>query len=92
MLRHGRKFEGMRTDEPGIFIRKIPASRDGTVHLAVEINPVDEKGYPIHKIGVIIRNQEELDAIREILSDEKLDIAMQIIERVDEQGSEMEKH
>lgn len=82
MLRHGRKFERTRTSVPGVFVRKIPQSRDGPAHLAVEINPVDESGYPIHKIGVIIRSQNDLDAVRAILLREEVDDVLRIVERV----------
>jgi hypothetical protein len=84
MLKHGRKFERMRTDEPGIFVRKIPQSKDEPAYLAIEINPVDEKGYPIHKIGVIIRSQSDLDVIREILSQKRVDEVLRAIKRVNE--------
>lgn len=91
MLKHGRKFERLRTAEPGIFIRKIPQSRNEPAYLAVEINPVDEAGYPTNKIGVIIRNQDELDAIRTILSQKKVDEILQSIRRVSQYHPETEK-
>ncbi|MBS3793279.1 MAG: hypothetical protein KGY80_00045 [Candidatus Thorarchaeota archaeon] len=62
MLKHGRKFERMGPKKSGVFVRKIPRSKDEPVHLALEINPLDEDRYPTKKIGVIIRNQSELDS------------------------------
>jgi hypothetical protein len=82
MLRHGRKFERLRVDDAGVFIRKIPQYKSEPAYLAVEINPIDESGTPMNRIGVIIRNQRELDAIREILSQNKVDEALHAIERV----------
>ncbi|MFW9848069.1 MAG: hypothetical protein ACFFF4_02950 [Candidatus Thorarchaeota archaeon] len=82
MLKHGRKFERMRIDEAGIFVRKIPKSKDNPAYLAVEINPVDKSGFPINKIGVIIKNRNELDSIREILALEIVDETLQMIEKV----------
>jgi hypothetical protein len=82
MLKHGRRFERLRTDEPGIFIRKIPKSKDEPAYLAVEINPIGQNGNPMNKIGVLIRNQNELDAIRAILVQKKVDEVLQVIERV----------
>ncbi|UCE11019.1 MAG: hypothetical protein JSW61_03550 [Candidatus Thorarchaeota archaeon] len=82
MLKHGRRFERLRTDEPGIFIRKIPQSKEGPAYLAVEINPIGKSGNPMNKIGVLIRNQSELDAIRTILSSERVDEMLQVIERI----------
>ncbi|KXH72351.1 MAG: hypothetical protein AM326_11215 [Candidatus Thorarchaeota archaeon SMTZ-45] len=85
MLKHGRKFERLRTAEQGVFIRKIPKSKDEPAYLAVEINPIDKSGYPMNKIGVIIRNQYELDAIRAILSQKKVDEILQTIEKISHQ-------
>jgi hypothetical protein len=82
MLKHGRRFERLRTDTPGVFIRKIPQYKDEPVYLAIEINPIGRDGNPMNKMGVIIRNQEELDAIRTILSQNIVDELLQVIERV----------
>jgi hypothetical protein len=88
MLKHGRKFERLGTAEPGVFIRKIPRSRDEPAYLAVEINPIGQSGNPMNKIGVIIRSQNELDAIRAILSQKKVDEILQTIEKVDHQQAD----
>lgn len=79
MLRHGRKFERLRIHESGVFIRKIPIYKDEPAYLAVEINPIGKDGLPINKMGVIIKNQYELDAIREILSGNIVDEAIDAI-------------
>jgi hypothetical protein len=73
MLRHGRRFERLRTNEPGVFIRKIPQYKGEPAYLAVEINPIGKDGNPMNKMGAIVRSQEELDAIRIILSQKKVD-------------------
>ncbi|MGV9170801.1 MAG: hypothetical protein ACOC38_12795 [Promethearchaeia archaeon] len=85
MLKHGRKFERMGTDESGVFVRKILSSKDESAHLVVEIKPLDKDGYPTKKIGVIIRNQNELDSIRAILLEKKVDKVLEMIERVNEE-------
>ena len=84
MLKFGRKWERLRVDESGVFIRKIPSSREGPAYLAVEINPIGENGIPINKMGIIIRNQRELETIREILSKNKVDEVVQEIENVNQ--------
>ena len=88
MLKHGRKFERLRTAEPGIFIRKIPQSKDEPAYLAVEINPIGQSGNPMNKIGVIIRSQNELDAIRTILSQKNVDEILQTIEKVNQKQAD----
>ncbi|UCH04439.1 MAG: hypothetical protein JSW05_12875 [Candidatus Thorarchaeota archaeon] len=88
MLKHGRRFERLRTDEPGVFIRKVPRSKNDPAHLAVEINPIGRSGNPMYKVGALIRNQSELDAIREIVSRERVDEMLQKVERVNHQESD----
>ncbi|MFW9804880.1 MAG: hypothetical protein ACFFFC_19645 [Candidatus Thorarchaeota archaeon] len=85
MLKHGRKFERLRTAEPGIFIRKIPHVREEPAYLAVEINPIGQSGNPMYKIGALIRCQNELDAIRAILSQEKVDEILQKVVKANRQ-------
>jgi len=91
MLRHGRKFERLRTAEPGIFIRKIPQYKNEPAYLAVEINPIGEGGNPMNKFGVIIRSQNELDAVRAILSQKKVDEILQAIEKLNQSQVEGER-
>ncbi len=88
MLKHGRKWERLRTEEPGVFIRKIPRSKDNPAYLAVEINPIGERGIPIGKMGIIIRNQSQLESIRMILSQKKVDEVLQTIEKVNHEQTE----
>ena len=88
MLKHGRKFERLRTAELGIFIRKIPQSRNEPAYLAVEVNPIGQSGNPMNKIGAIIRSQNELDAIRAILSQKKVDEILQTVEKVSHQQAD----
>ena len=82
MLKHGRKFERLRIDDSGIFIRKIPKYKDEPAYLAVEINPTGTHGNPMNKMGILIRTQEELDAIREILAQERVDEILREIGKV----------
>lgn len=91
MLKHGRKFERLRTSEPGIFIRKIPQYKNEPAYLAVEINPIGKSGNPMNKIGGLINSQNELDAIRAILSQKKVDKILQAIERVSQGQVENER-
>lgn len=90
MLKHGRKFERMRTDVSGIFVRKLPRVKDEPAHLAIEINPIDQSGNPMYRVGVLIRNQNQLDAIRRLLSLEMVDELLQTIERARPKQAERE--
>ncbi len=72
----------MKTTEPGIFIRKIPATKNKPASLAIEINPPDESGNPTKKTGIMVRNLHELQTFREIISREKLDEVMETILKI----------
>lgn len=82
LLEKGDNWEQMKTTEPGIFIRKIPSSKNRPASLAIEVNPPDEAGNPTKKTGVMIRNLHELKVFREILSLDKIDEVMQVIEKI----------
>ncbi len=88
MLKHGRKFERLKIDERGLFIRKIPPSKENSAYLAVEINPIGQDGKPVNKIGILIRSQNELDDIRAILSQKKVDEILQTVEKVSNQHAD----
>ncbi|TFG26408.1 hypothetical protein EU527_19760 [Candidatus Thorarchaeota archaeon] len=72
----------MTTEEPGVFIRKIPPSPREAAYLALEINPLDENNLPMSRFGIIIRSREQLDAVRAVISSERLDGILDEIERV----------
>ena len=88
MLKHGRRFERLRTDEPGIFIRKIPRLKNEPAYLAVEINPIGQSGIPVYKVGALIKDQSELDAIREIISQKKVDEILQTVQQVNSEEAD----
>ncbi|MFX1604093.1 MAG: hypothetical protein ACFFCK_11470, partial [Promethearchaeota archaeon] len=74
--------------EPGVFIRKIPRSKDEPAYLAIEINPTGQSGIPMYKVGALIRNQNELDAVREIISQKKVDEILQTVQKVNQQQTD----
>jgi hypothetical protein len=84
LLKHGRRFERMRTDYPGVFVVKIPRMKGAPSYLALEVNPLDEKGHPSQTIGIIVKNKDELDAIRSVLSHEELDDVLVSVENVNQ--------
>ena len=84
LLKHGRRFERMRTDYPGVFVVKIPRMKGEPAYLALEINPLDEKGHPSNTIGIIVNNKDELDAIRRVLSHKELDDVLVSVEKANQ--------
>ena len=60
-LRDARDWERRATNIPGVFLLKLPSSR----------NPVDSAGSATKKRGIIVRSSE-LDEFKRILSNQKL--------------------
>lgn len=81
-LSKGKDWERMKTSIPGVFVQKLPAYKSSPSRLAIEINPVDSAGAPSKRRGFIIRSIGELEQIRRILQDDKLDKLQEIIESV----------
>lgn len=84
LLKHGRKFERLRTEHPGVFVVKIPQMKGEPAYLALEINPLDENGYPSNTIGIIVKSKDELDAIRSVLSHKELDNVLVSVEQANQ--------
>src|SRR5215469_16005000 len=61
-LRDARDWERRATNIPGVFLLKLPSSR----------NPVDSVGSATKKRGIIVRSSSELDEFKRILSNQKL--------------------
>ncbi|MFO7837716.1 MAG: hypothetical protein R6V83_13820 [Candidatus Thorarchaeota archaeon] len=81
-LEEAKDWKMMKTTEPGVFIRKIPSTKNRPASLAIEINPPDKSGNPTKKTGVMVRNLHELKVFREILSKEILDEVMDTILKI----------
>lgn len=81
-LRTGGDWEKLRTSVPGVFIQKLPPYRSSPERLAVEVNPLDASGNTTKRRGLLIRSQEEYEAFREILMDEKLPKLLEMLESV----------
>ncbi len=74
-------WERVKTSVDGIFIVKMPGSRNRQEAIAAELNPAKE-GKPTKKRGVFILSKKELEEIRKILTHPKLDELMAVIDRL----------
>jgi hypothetical protein len=48
----------------------------------MEINPVDERGSPMKRKGIMIRSPRELEALRNVLEDQKVALLMEALATV----------
>ncbi|HMA04678.1 MAG TPA: hypothetical protein VKO45_02000 [Methanomicrobiales archaeon] len=71
-LEEGKDWERKQTSIRGVSILRMPRTTTRPPTLAMEINPVDDRGAQMKRKGVMIRSPKELDSLRGILSDPKV--------------------
>ncbi|HQC12396.1 MAG TPA: hypothetical protein PKY15_03450 [Methanoregulaceae archaeon] len=81
-LEGGEDWERKITSIRGVSLLKLPGTKTRPASLAIEINPVNEKGMPMKRKGVIVTGSKELRAFREIFGNEKLDLLMDAVEEI----------
>jgi hypothetical protein len=81
-LETGDDWERKETSLPGVSLIRLPRTKTRPASLAVEINPVNEKGAGIKKKGIMIMGLAELNAFQEVFSNEKLAVLLTAIEDV----------
>ncbi len=81
-LENGDDWERKLTSIRGVTILKLPQTKSRPASLAIEINPLTEKGTPMKKKGVMIMGPSELNAFREIFNNEKVGVLLSSIESI----------
>jgi len=71
-LEEGKDWERKATSIRGVTILRMPRTATRPATLAMEINPVDERGNPMKRKGIMIRSPRELEALRTVLGDSKV--------------------
>jgi hypothetical protein len=72
-LKEGQNWEKKPTNIQGVFLLKLPASKQSPSSIAIEINPINAStGLGIKKIGIIIRDGSELEQFSQLLSNPKV--------------------
>lgn len=81
-LEGGGDWERMRTTIPRVFVLKLPSYKSSPARLVVELNPVDERGKPKKRRGLILRSTRELEEFKEIFQYEKLSKLLEILDSI----------
>jgi hypothetical protein len=71
-LEEGKDWERKQTSIRGVSILRMPRTTTRPPTLAMEINPVDDRGSQMKRKGIMIRSPRELEALRGVLSDPKV--------------------
>lgn len=78
----GKNWARWRTSIPGVFVLKLPAYKRSPSRLAVELNPVNERGTPIKRRGLVLRTVTELEAFNDLYQYDKLTKLMNMLDDV----------
>jgi len=81
-LENGEDWERKVTSIKGVSLLKLPGTKTRPAALAIEINPLNEKGVPMKRKGVIVTGSNELRAFRDIFGNEKIDVLMEAVEEI----------
>jgi hypothetical protein len=81
-LEEGKDWERKPTSLRGVTILRMPRTTTRPPTLAMEINPVDERGVPMKRKGIMIRSPKELEALRDVLGDQKVARLMEALATV----------
>lgn len=81
-LENGEDWERKLTSIKGVTILKLPQTKSRPASLAIEINPLTEKGTPMKKKGVMVMDSAELKAFREIFSNDKVETLITTMESI----------
>jgi len=81
-LENGEDWERKMTSIRGVTILKLPQTKSRPASLAIEINPLTEKGTPMKKKGVMIMGPSDLKAFRDIFNNEKVEVLITSIESI----------
>jgi len=79
-LESGEDWGRMKTTIPGVFVLKLPSYKSSPARLVVELNPVDDRGKPKKRRGLILRSTKELEEFKEMFRYEKL---LKLLEMLD---------
>ena len=81
-LRIGKDWSKLKTSVPGMFVLKLPVYRRSPTRLAVELNPVDDKGNTKKRRGFVLRSEKELEEFKQLFDNDKLSKLLGMIESV----------
>jgi hypothetical protein len=81
-LENGEDWERKLTSIKGVTILKLPQTKSRPASLAIEMNPLTEKGIPMKKKGLMIMGPSDLKAFRELFNNEKVEVLLTSIEAI----------
>jgi hypothetical protein len=90
-LKEGQNWEKKPTNIQGVFLLKLPASKQSPSSIAIEINPANitaGSAVTTRKRGIIIRDGSELERFGQLLSNSKVIELSKKVEAVNPKSKE----
>ena len=81
-IEEGQDWERKATSVKGVNIIRLPKMKNRPASLAIDINPVNDRGVPMKKKGIMIMNAAELAAFRATFNNDKIDNLIKALEEV----------
>jgi hypothetical protein len=81
-LKNGADWAKAKTSVPGIFVVKLPKSKNSPSRLSVEVNPVDAGGTPTKRRGLFIRHMGEFEEFKDLINNDKMETLLELLEDV----------
>ncbi len=78
----GKDWTRLRTSITGVFVLKLPPYKSAPSRLAMELNPVNERGAPAKRRGLVLRTASELNAFNDLYQYDKLAKLMGMLDDV----------
>jgi hypothetical protein len=81
-LQNGKDWERKQTNIPGIFLIRLPQFRSRPACIGVELDVLNRGGGGSRRRGIILRTQEELEQLLEVINNKKLLELTSLIQKV----------
>jgi hypothetical protein len=90
-LENGQPWEKLPTNIPGVFVVKVPGTKNRGARLMVEVNPVDKSGQPKKRKGLFVADFEMYLQFNEALQDDRLAQLIKSLEAFNPKESKADK-
>jgi hypothetical protein len=81
-LENGKDWERKQTNVPGVFLIRLPQFRSRPACIGVELDVLNRGGGGNRRRGIILRTNQELKQLLDIVTNQKLDELTSSIEKI----------
>lgn len=82
ILAEGKDWDIFPTSVAGVYVQRLPKTKNLPPRLSVNINPLGSNGMPSKRRGYTIRSVGEIVALRKVANEEKIENLLEMIDKV----------